>query len=666
MPTWIGLEFAPVMDVLIRITLVLAAGLLLAIPARKNAALRHALLVAGLVMACLVPATMMAMRAMPVSRWQVELPLLRAPHDSLAADPSSVGTPHEMSDHAPTHNRTSAPMIETRGANVRSGPINERSALGLLFAVLVIVAFSKAGGLMRSLIRVRSIVARANPVASESAGSLLELVQRRVRMRRPLRLVESPEISAPFAAGIIGNYILLPIGWAERLSRDQLLSVLGHEAAHLARRDHLVVLLQELLASALWFHPLVHLFNRTLHRVREEVCDNYAIAIVDRPAYCDALLLLAVGHDTAPVRGATAMWPRGWSLEARIRGLLDDRRHAEVTISRRTRSATIVFAVALFALVAAPQWAASRPPVRPTGRHADSPARSESSEVANQQTKRIIKTFPVIDGKTLHLENLAGRVELVPGNGPSVEVEAFVRVGDLPKEAGQRLLEKIQWIEVPGTENESRRGLSWPADEYSTIRYAVAGETKTDTDMVRYLDRKVRVSRARGESIPSVEFDLRISLPREARIAIDNAVGPIDGHSIVCATHLATRHGAIKLEDVRAPLDASSEYGDVLISRLSADAAIRTVAGGIDLVRIHQGQVTVATRTGPCRIRELPKEGFRLQYAGPRPIKVWGGGIAQIASSNDTVRLDLFSAGRGGPSISVTTVSGDVAVETGP
>ena len=118
-------------------------------------------------------------------------------------------------------------------------------------------------------------------------------------MRHPPRLLESAEVSAPVAAGVIGNYVLLPTGWAGGSCRGEMLAVLCHESAHLARRDHRVVILQELLASVLWFHPLVHLFNRMLNRVREEVCDNYAIAMVDRPAYCEALLRLAVGRPGA-------------------------------------------------------------------------------------------------------------------------------------------------------------------------------------------------------------------------------------------------------------------------------------------------------------------------------------------------------------------------------
>ena len=46
-------------------------------------------------------------------------------------------------------------------------------------------------------------------------------------------------------------------------------------------------------------------------------------------------------------------------------------------------------------------------------------------------TRSIIRSFPVNGEKMLRFENLAGRVELVPGNGPTVEVEAIVRVGDL-------------------------------------------------------------------------------------------------------------------------------------------------------------------------------------------------------------------------------------------
>src|SRR5262249_20904720 len=155
----------------------------------------------------------------------------------------------------------------------------------------------------------------------------------RIRMRHPPHLLESAQVSVPIAAGVVGDYVLLPTGWAGSLCQNEMLAVLCHESAHLARRDHYVVILQELLASVLWFHPLVHVFNRMLDRVREEVSDNYAIAMVERSAYCEALLCLAVGSPERSARGATSIWTRHWSLEDRIRGILDEQRPTRTEIS---------------------------------------------------------------------------------------------------------------------------------------------------------------------------------------------------------------------------------------------------------------------------------------------------------------------------------------------
>ena len=413
-------------------------------------------------------------------------------------------------------------------------------------------------------------MARARPVTGDHVLSILGLIQRRIPMRHPPRLLESAEVSAPVAAGVIGNYVLLPTGWAGSLRHGETLAVLCHESAHLARRDHRVVILQELLASALWFHPLVHLFNRMLNRVREEVCDNHAIAVVDRASYCEALLLLAVGRPGASPRGATSMWTRHWSLEDRVRGILDERRPTRTRISGVARSATATFSLAICGLIAMPQLTASQPNDRiATAAEADSPPRAKAGPVANEMTRSIIRSFPVNGEKMLRFENLAGRVELVPGNGPTVEVEAIVRVSELAE--GE--------VKTPDRRHpmgrSAGRGRRVPMGPVAsrkddTRRSGIPSRVKRrpTSRPVRHLGREVRLSNRRGESIPSVEFDLRISLPPGVRVAVDNAVGPIDGESVDSPLKLSTRHGVIKLGDVRAPVDATSEFGDVLISRL--------------------------------------------------------------------------------------------------
>ena len=262
------------------------------------------------------------------------------------------------------------------------------------------------------------------------------------------------------------------------------------------------------------------------------------------------------------------------------------------------------------------------------------------------------KPHPVLPGeygeKMLRFENLAGRVELVPGKGPTVEVEANLRVGELAEGDVRRLIDDIRWVEVPAEDGRSRWGLSFPAEDYPTIRYPVSGESKTDSDTVRYLGREVRISNRSGDSIPSVEFDLRVSLPPGVRLAVDNAVGPIDGESVDSSLKLSTRHGVIKLGHVRAPIDATSVYGDILISQLDADAVVHTDRGDIDLSRATQGHVTLSTGSGRCRVVQPPESGFRLQYSGARPLEVLGGGVSRVSSPErrPKVRIALSRDGR--------------------
>jgi beta-lactamase regulating signal transducer with metallopeptidase domain len=695
MPMLTELHCAIAIDVLMRISLVLTAGLLLALAARRNAALRHAILLAGLAVAFILPAAMLTMQVLQVSRWRIVLPA-RAKLDDLAAvDRVSSRAPNEP-HHGPVSRDQPAPaIIPARGNEPRLDPhanasaqwserspearalswLNLPGSLGspqgrlmasALLSALLFGAIVKVIGLGFSLLRLRRIVARARPAVSDRVPSVLGHILQRIRMRHTPCLLESAEVSAPVAAGVIGNYVLLPAGWARSLCQDEMLAVLCHEAAHLERRDHRVVILQELLASALWFHPLVHLFNRMLNRAREEVCDNHAIAVVDRASYCEALLVLAVGRPAVSPRGATSMWTRDWSLEDRVRGILDEQRPTRTRISRVARTATATFSVAICGLIAMPQLTASQPNDRiATAAEAESSPRAKAGPVANEMTRSIIRSFPVSGERTLRFENLAGRVELVPGNRPTVEVAAIVRVGDMAEEDAKRLIDDIRWVETPAQDGESRWGLAFPGNRYPTVRYPVAGETKTDSTTVRYLGQSIRLSKRRAESIPSIEFDLRISLPPEARIAVFNAVGPIEARHVVARLDLTTHHGLIKLDDVHAPTIATSEFGDVFISRLDADAVVRTGSGGIELSRVARGRVTISTRSGNCRIVQPPDAGFNLQYSGDRPIAVLGDDVKRISTQSTDQRMELLSRGIGGPSITVTGGTGETVIETG-
>src|SRR5262245_60081671 len=128
MTTLTGMGLAITIDVLIRVSLVLTASLLLAYMARWNAALRHAILVAGLVTAFLVPAAMVTMQVLPVSRWQLGL-LGRVGLDGPAAVALASSRPPGEPQHRPASLDHPAPaIVRTRRDEARPGPGHDASA----------------------------------------------------------------------------------------------------------------------------------------------------------------------------------------------------------------------------------------------------------------------------------------------------------------------------------------------------------------------------------------------------------------------------------------------------------------------------------------------------------------------------------------------------------
>jgi WD40 repeat protein/beta-lactamase regulating signal transducer with metallopeptidase domain len=104
----------------------------------------------------------------------------------------------------------------------------------------------------------------------------------------PVWLVPGP--LPPMVWGVGRARVLFPAGLVERLGEAERASLLTHELAHVARRDHWVRVLELLAAALFWWYPLVWLARRQLRDREEECCDAWAKDAASPRVYATAIL----------------------------------------------------------------------------------------------------------------------------------------------------------------------------------------------------------------------------------------------------------------------------------------------------------------------------------------------------------------------------------------
>ena len=155
------------------------------------------------------------------------------------------------------------------------------------------------------------------------APAILEVLARllpRLRIRRPVRLLESVRVAVPLVLGWLRPVILLPVGALTGLTPQQLEAILAHELAHIRRWDSLVLALQAVMETLLFYHPAVWWVSRRIRQESEQCCDDLAVGICgDRRGYAHALAKVAEFGSRGPALAAGAT---GGKLLPRIRRLL--------------------------------------------------------------------------------------------------------------------------------------------------------------------------------------------------------------------------------------------------------------------------------------------------------------------------------------------------------
>ncbi len=226
----------------------------------------------------------------------------------------------------------------------------------LVVYLIGLVSIARLGWLAAGLIRMRGYRRRSTPLPPQPQWGI----------EAELRV--SKDVTGPVTFGFVDPVILLPVDFPQMDEAHQE-AILCHEFLHVRRRDWLFTVAEELIRTALWFHPAIWWALGEIQLAREEAVDQEAIGITrSREKYVDALLAVA-GAAPRPDLAAASAFLRRRHLKQRVISILQEVRMSRTkTVSSFAASVAVLVAscwlvTGAIPLLGAPQVVSDSPGV---------------------------------------------------------------------------------------------------------------------------------------------------------------------------------------------------------------------------------------------------------------------------------------------------------------
>ena len=242
-----------------------------------------------------------------------------------------------------------------------------------------------------------------------------------------------------------------------------------------------------------------------------------------------------------------------------------------------------------------------------------------------------------LDGPRVAIYNLAGRVDVVPGEGPHAVVE-ITRGGD---DAGQ-----LSVVTGRVGDREALRVI-YPDDR---VVYPGMGRSNTTVrvrDDGTFLEGwrggdEVRIS-GRGRGLEAYA-DITVRVPPGFDVAIRLAAGEGRASGLEAALAFKAGSARVNVSDVNGNVDVDTGSGAVTIVGVEGDVSADTGSGAISLEGIHGTRLTADTGSGRVEGRNLSLGELSVDTGSGR-ITMEGLRVARIDcdTGSGAVRLSLLS-----------------------
>lgn len=307
------------------------------------------------------------------------------------------------------------------------------------------------------------------------------------------------------------------------------------------------------------------------------------------------------------------------------------------------------------------------------------------------QTRAFRQAFPA--GGTIRLANLAGRIELVRGQGKEVVVEATVHA-DAGGET-QKLLQGMKWVKSRDREGREEWALSYPVEKHRSYVYP-REDRKGSDDMpafLSFLDMSQTTTTYRGEKVKiyarphgsalTLFADLRITLPAGSDVAFRNAVGPVRGGDLEGSLSVKTGSGDVQiasysgrltvdtgsgdvvLGSARGETSVDTGSGDVVVKRLIGNGSMDTGSGDVVVENVSAGRLAVDTGSGDVTVRE-GTAAHVLAETGSGSVRVIRVELEELDADTGSGDVVLQASLAKAKRVTAETGSGDVEIKGGP
>lgn len=212
----------------------------------------------------------------------------------------------------------------------------DQKLAGVLLTLYAMLIALRGANLFRAWKRTRTIISTAYEFRfPDPVPAIIQKCQAAIGVSR-VRILCSSLVPVPITVGIMRPLIILPEVLLREVDPDLLMSAIGHELVHVARRDYLLNLIYEFIYLPLSFHPAAALVRRRIKQTRELCCDELVATRLLHPEIYARSLVRLIGSVPITRRLAantTIGIAESDNLEVRIMSLL---RTTKFTPRRRT------------------------------------------------------------------------------------------------------------------------------------------------------------------------------------------------------------------------------------------------------------------------------------------------------------------------------------------